>query len=111
MTEKPDILRTEDRFVVCVKQIDRRAIAVYRRQHGGKEYIRFRVWHKHRTLGVWYPDKFRRFIVPLRDATALAQAILQAAEGRLGKMPAWLAERDGQGQGVPGRGCDAPFHL
>lgn len=93
MSEKPDILKTEDHFIACIEQGDQRAILVFRRRHGGREFVRLRIWHKHRKLGMWYPDKYRRFIVPLRDATALAQAILQAAEGRPDKMPGWLAER------------------
>ncbi len=93
MTEKPDILRTQDHFMACVEQCDSRAILVYRRRHGGREYVRLRVWHRHRKLGVWYPDKRRGFIFPLADATTIGQAILQAAEGRPDKMPDWLAER------------------
>ena len=85
--DKPSVLETVDTFIACVKQGDNRAIVIYRRQHGGREYVRFCMWHRHRDLGVWYPDKYRRFVVPLEDAAPLAQAMIQAAEGKADEMP------------------------
>ena len=93
---KPSILDTVDEFMACIPQGDSRAVLVYRRQHGGREYIRWRIWHKHRKLGRWYPDKRRRFIVPLQDAKPLAQAIVAAVEGKQGDMPDWLARREAE---------------
>ena len=93
---KPSILDTVDEFMGCVPQGDSRAVLVYRRQHGGREYVRWRTWHKHRKLGRWYPDKRRSFIVPLADAGPLAKAILAAVQGKQGEMPAWLAWREAQ---------------
>jgi len=96
MTDKTDILKTEDRFMACVEQSDSRAVLVYRRQHGGREYVRWRTWHKHHKLGRWYPDKRRSFILPLADAGPLAKAILAAVQGKQGEMPEWLAWREAQ---------------
>ena len=53
---KPSILDTVNEFMVCVPQGENRAVLVYHRQHGGREYIRWRIWHKHRKLARWYPD-------------------------------------------------------
>ena len=91
---KPSILDTVDTFMGCVPQGENRAILVYRRQHGGREYVRLRTWHRHGIIGQWYPDKRRRFIIPLDDAKALGEAIMQAAEGKSDKMPDWLARRE-----------------
>ena len=55
MSNKPDITETVDTFMTCVPQGEHRAVLVYRRQHGGRDYVRLRTWHKHREKGAWYP--------------------------------------------------------
>ncbi len=86
------ICDTVDRFIAAVPVNEYRVVLVYRRQHGGREFVRWRYWHRHRTLGCWYPDKYRSFVIPLELANGLAQALLQAEAGRSSPMPDWLAQ-------------------
>ncbi len=92
MTEKPNILDTVDTFMGCVPQGSDRAVLIYRRQHAGREYVRFRVWHRHKKLGKFYPDKRRKFVVSLEHALDLGQAIIQAASGKSHEKPSWLIQ-------------------
>ena len=85
------VLETMDTFITAVPVSDHRVILVYRRQHGGREYVRWRYWHRHRTRGCWYPDKYRSFVIPLEQAHGLAEALLQSEAGRSSPMPDWLA--------------------
>ena len=94
--EKPGILETVDEFMAAVPWDEWRTVLVYRRQHGGRTYIRLRTWNKHRRFGSWYPsDRF--FIIPIGNAGLLADAIQAAAEGRPGKKPDWLKAREKSG--------------
>ena len=86
------VLETIDTFIATVPVSDHRMILVYRRQHGGREFVRWRYWHHHRTRGCWYPDKYRSFVIPIEQAHGLAEALLQAEAGRSSPMPNWLAE-------------------
>jgi hypothetical protein len=55
------------------------AAAVYSRLWRGEHFVRWRVWHRHRSFGEWYGDK-RRFGVFKAEAIGeLAQALLAAA--------------------------------
>ena len=54
---------------------------VYRRQHGGREWVRLRTWNKHRHKHVWYPTK-RFFTIPIDCARELGGAIAEATGGR-----------------------------
>ncbi len=96
MTDKPSILDTVDTFTACIPQGDHRAITVYRRQHGGREYVRLRVWHCHKDSGKWYPDPRRRFVVPLSDAEAVGKALIRTAQGRADEIPDWLADYEAE---------------
>ena len=73
-------LETEDTFIAAVPWGEWRQVLVFRREHGGKSYVRLRTWNKHRTKHVWYPTE-RFFVVPLAGAKALADAISAAARG------------------------------
>ncbi len=89
MTNPRDTL---DTFIAEVPAGMNRSILVYRRQHGGREFIRWRYWHRHRQHEFWYPDKHRSFVVPLDVAPGLANALEQAASGQSSQMPDWLAK-------------------
>ena len=67
---KLDVTLTIDTFVAEVPLDEHRVILVYHRQHGGRCYIRWRVFHKHRKGGNWYPDKRRALVIPIHAADA-----------------------------------------
>ena len=90
---KPSILQTEDEFVSAVPWGKWRAVLVYRRRHGGREWVRLRTWNKHRHKHVWYPSK-RFFVIPIADAENLADAIRSAAPGGSVEKPDWLIRRE-----------------
>lgn len=92
-TEEKSILETVDEFVACVPWGNWRAVTVYRRQHGGREWVRLRTWNKHRHKHVWYPSK-RFFVIPMDDAENLADAIRSAATGGSSDKPDWLIQRE-----------------
>ncbi len=99
-----DILQTTESFVAALPWGPNRRILVFRRQHGGRTYVRLRVWNLHRRFGTWYPsDRF--FVVPIDEAEGLAAALVAGAQGkRLHRKPDWLTrreadERDGKGPG------------
>ena len=83
-------MHTWDNFCSSVPWGENRAVLVYRRTYGAREYIRLRTWNRHRTLGCWYPSP-RFFVIPIQNADALANAIWEAAEGIPGPYPEWLA--------------------
>lgn len=83
------VLTTEDEFVACVPWGQWRAVTVYRRRHGGRTWVRFRTWNKHRKKLVWYPTK-RYFVVPIEHAVPLASALCMAAGGASEPLPDWL---------------------
>jgi hypothetical protein len=86
---------TIDTFIAEVPLDPNRAILVYMREHGGRRYIRWRVFHRHRKGRNWYPDKRRAFVVPVEGAASLGDAIAKATCGQpITPKPAWLASVD-----------------
>ncbi|MGH7176763.1 MAG: hypothetical protein ACREJC_05225 [Tepidisphaeraceae bacterium] len=93
--DAPDPTLILDTFIAEVPIDEHRVILVYLRRHGGRDFVRWRVFHRHRKFGNWYPDKRRAFVVPLGIAAALADAIAKAETGRQAtKQPAWLEHID-----------------
>ena len=91
MGNKPSPLETIDEYISAIQTGENRYIVVYKRQHGGREYLRWRTWHKHRTKGVWYPDKRRGGVLPLDAAEALGAAFAAAPAGKaITPPPDWL---------------------
>ena len=88
-----NVLETVDEFVRCVPWGEHRGVLIYRRQHGGRSYVRLRTWNQHRTKLVWYPTK-RSFVIPIDHAEALARALQAAARGETGRKPGWLVRRE-----------------
>jgi hypothetical protein len=96
-SDRLDPTLTVDIFIAEVPVDSRRSILVCLRKHGGRKYVRWRVFHRLRKLGYWYPDKSRAFVVPLSSATALAGAIATAGTGQASSAtPAWLAKLDAE---------------
>lgn len=90
-----DVTLTVDTFIAEVPVDPQRCILVYLRQHGGRQYVRWRVFHKHGQGGNWYPDKRRAFVLSAGIADALARAIASAATGQaVTPKPAWLEAID-----------------
>ena len=89
----PSILETRDTFIAAVPWGTARQVLVYRREHGGRTYIRLRTWNRHRKLNIWYPTK-RYFVIPEADADDLIDAIGNAAWDEPGEKPDWLVERE-----------------
>jgi len=88
--KKPQtIFKTDDTFIAIVQWSDNRAVLVHRREHGGRTYVRFRTWNRHKTKGVWYPSK-RSFVVPVGNAEPLAAALKAGAGGVEGAKPDWF---------------------
>ncbi len=88
--KKPmNISQTDDKFIADVQWSDNRAVLVHRREHGGRTYVRFRTWNRHKTKGVWYPSK-RSFVVPVGNAEPLAAALKAGADGVEGAKPDWF---------------------
>ena len=85
---------TVDRFIGEVSIDTNRCILVYLREHGGRQFVRWRVFHKH-IKGPWYPDRRRAFVIPAAIADALARVISAAPDGQaVSTQPAWLAAID-----------------
>ena len=84
---------TTDEFVAAVPWGESRTVLVHRRIHGWREYVRFRTWNRHCTLGKWYPS-MRHFIIPIEKATALADALYAAVEEETKPKPDWLVQRE-----------------
>lgn len=90
-----DVTLTVDTFIAEVPIEASRSILVYLRRHGGREYVRWRVFHKHAKGGNWYPDRRRAFVIPLAIAKALGDAMAAAGTGRAATAkPAWLEQID-----------------
>ena len=88
--KKPQtIFQTDDVFVACIQWSDNRAVLVHRREHGGRTYVRFRTWNRHKTKNVWYPSR-RSFIIPIANAEPLANALKAGADGVEGAKPDWF---------------------
>jgi hypothetical protein len=87
------ILQTHDQFIAAVPWGNWRAVLVYLRQHGGREWVRLRTWNKHRKKLVWYPTK-RYFVIPIENADALVNAITAAVRGNSSPKPDWLVRRE-----------------
>lgn len=65
---------------------------VYQRKHGGRSYVRWRVFRNHRR-GFWYPDKRRAFVVPECIAETLGAVIAAAVGGKgVTKLPKMAGE-------------------
>ena len=88
-TKPMKISQTVDMFIDSIQWSDNRAVLVHRREHGGRTYVRFRTWNRHKTKGVWYPSK-RSFVVPVGNAEPLADALRLGADGVEGAKPDWF---------------------
>jgi len=83
--------KTSDTFIGCLPTGDDRVILIFRRQHKGKSFVRWRTWHCHKMLRRWYPDSRRHYLVPLEHAQSLAEGILAAVQGEaITKPPKWF---------------------
>ena len=92
---KIDPTLTVDTFIAEVPIDPHRSILVYLRQHGGRQYVRRRIFHRHRKDAHWYPDKRRAFVVLPGSAAALGEAIIAAVSGQpVTSKPGWLARLD-----------------
>ena len=81
---------TVDNFIGEVPNDDRRCILVYRRQHGGRTFVRWRVFHRH-SKGNWYPDRRRAFVIPVDVTETLARVVAAAPAGQsITPRPPWL---------------------
>lgn len=98
-----DATLTVDTFIGEVPIDPRRCILVYLRKHGGRQFIRWRVfhlrtpgcWYPGGQRGCWYPDKRRAFVIPVGVAEALAVAIMAGPAGQqITPKPPWLAAID-----------------
>ena len=92
-TKTLSIFETHDQFIAAVPWGKWRAVLVYLRQHGGRQWVRLRTWNKHRKKLVWYPTK-RYFVIPIEDADSLASAIRAAARCNPSPKPDWLVKRE-----------------
>ena len=92
--KRSDILGTNDKFIAAVPWGERRVVLVFRREHGGRTYVRVRTWNRHRTKRVWYPTE-RFYVIPVDEADSLAEAIRAAARDEpLDRKPPWYAARE-----------------
>jgi hypothetical protein len=86
---------TVDTFIAEVPIDPERTILVYLRQHGGRSFVRWRVFHKHRKHGGWYPDWRRAFIIPTHVADALGAAITGApGSQQTTPKPHWIEKHE-----------------
>ena len=90
---KGGVLDTIDEFVAAIPWGENRVVLVYRRQHGGRTFVRVRIWNQHRDRRVWYPTK-RAFVIPIQNVEDFAAAIRSAAGGKVGGKPDWLERRE-----------------
>ena len=73
-----------------------RSVLVFRRQHTGRTWIRFRTFNRHQVKGCWYPAP-RFYMVPIDHAEELGSAIIAAGRGRSpGPMPEWYVDFEKQ---------------
>jgi hypothetical protein len=94
-TKTRSIFETHDQFIAAVPWGRWRAVLVYLRQHGGRQWVRLRTRNKHRKKLVWYPSK-RFFVIPIENADALADAIRAAVRCNPSPKPDWLVRRERQ---------------
>lgn len=97
--KKPNPTETIDTFIAAIPVGEGRCIVVHRRQHAGREHLRFRYWIRHHLRGLWYPDSHRNgpraFTLPLEHGEALANALLAGVAGEAERAkPGWLVERE-----------------
>lgn len=90
---KEGVLDTIDEFVAAITWGENRVALVYRRRHGGRTFVRVRIWNQHRERKVWYPTK-RAFVIPIQNVEGLVGALRSAAGGKLGSKPDWLERRE-----------------
>ena len=95
MKKPNDILKTTDVFIDCVDwDHENRALIVHRRSHGGREFVRVRIWNRHQTSRYWYPSR-KAFVVPVSQVESLIKALGAAADGKTrGDKPYWFAARE-----------------
>lgn len=91
--KRESICDTVDEFITCIPWGEWRIVLVHRREHGGRVYVRFRTWNKHRREGYWYPSK-RSFVIPVQHANALASALPAAVMRKKTAKPDWLIARE-----------------
>ena len=101
--------KTVDDFVIAVPWDDFRTVLVHRRQHAGREWLRFRTWNRHRDEFQWYPTQ-RSFVVPIAQSHALGDALHAAAQGESLAKPAWLVEREEAEEAAVAREWYAGMH-
>ena len=95
MGKPNDILKTTDKFIACVEwDHPNRALIVHRRSHGGREFVRVRIWNRHLKSRFWYPSR-KAFVVPVSQVKSLIEALRAAAAGKTrGGKPTWFAARE-----------------
>src|SRR4051794_20646818 len=90
-----DVTLTDDRFVGEIVLHPDKVILVFLRKHGGREFVRWRIFHRHRLSRRWYADKRRHFCIPVAAARALARAIAAGPHGKpITDKPGWVVEMD-----------------
>ncbi len=72
--ESHPILGSDDRLMATVPWGRWRAVLDYQRRHAGPQWLRLRIFSKHRTKGYWYPSP-RFFVIPMEHAAKLAGVI------------------------------------
>ena len=83
------VLRTRDTFIAEVPWNERHTVVVFRREHGGRVYVRLRTWNHRQDRPVSYPTD-RCFVVPVQHADALAKAVVAGGKSRpMGRRPRW----------------------
>lgn len=98
----PSILETHDTLVGALDwgRGNQRKVLVYRREHGGREFVRLRTFNRHRSRGCWYPTS-RGFVIPMENAFDLSDAIDTAAMGDFfSPPPEWYADFEAQYQAL-----------
>ena len=93
--KQPPVTDTVDQFIAWVPLSDNMGFVVFHRAHGGREYVRWRAWHRHREKSCWYPDRIRWGVISADHAHAFAEAMAKAAKGEpAGDAPDWLIEAE-----------------
>ena len=86
--------RPDEIFLGEIKLSPSRVSLVYRGTHHGRDYIRMRVWNRHKTKGVWYPCRYRSFVFPAEHADEMGETLLAGARSIGTEKPDWLIERE-----------------
>ncbi len=81
-----------DTFIADVPISERMRAVVYRREHNGKTYVRWRICHYNCREGGFYFDKWGRYgVIPVESAEDFGEAIIASANGeQLDPKPEWL---------------------